>query len=205
MDERTAGFYRHYVNGGGIAVEAPRSAMSAYFAAAFPPGGRILDVGAGSGRDLAALLDDGFDAWGLEPNEDMRAFAVRARPALADRLRDGALPVHGLPFGGRFDGIVCSAVLMHVPATVLPDALASVRDVLVPGGRVLMSMPWMRPESIRAGRDADGRLFENHPSAAVVDAMAKLGFVRVDLGEDAVTVLPDVSWTIYLFESGRGA
>ena len=39
---------------------------------AFSKGGRVLDVGAGSGCDLALLREMGFDAYGAEPVEAIR-------------------------------------------------------------------------------------------------------------------------------------
>jgi SAM-dependent methyltransferase len=76
----TAAFYDDWaVNG----QEAARSAISKHFASAFAPGARVLDVGCGMGRDLAALLEMGFDACGIEPHDAMRARAIERHPNLA--------------------------------------------------------------------------------------------------------------------------
>ena len=86
------------------------------FQESFPTGGRILDVGAGSGRDVALLTEMGFDVWGLEPAKQMRAEAVRAYPELAGKILPFGLPLpENAEVGGQFDGVICSAVLMHVP------------------------------------------------------------------------------------------
>ena len=92
--------------------EAERSAISSRFESAFAPGARVLDVGCGKGRDVVALLDMGFDAYGSEPNDAMRARALARDPRMAGRIESSALPELGQPFGGRFDAVVCSAVLM---------------------------------------------------------------------------------------------
>ena len=53
----TTAFYDDWaVNG----QESARSAISNHFASAFAPGARVLDVGCGTGRDLAVLLELGF-------------------------------------------------------------------------------------------------------------------------------------------------
>ena len=62
----TTAFYDQWAATG---EEAPRSAMSRRFEAAFAPGSRVLDVGCGKGRDVVALLDMSFDAYGVEPND----------------------------------------------------------------------------------------------------------------------------------------
>ena len=95
--------------------------------------GRVLDAGCGGGRDLALLLDLGFDGFGTDPSAGMREAAARAYPQLAGRIHDFGLPLpEPAALGGLFDGIVCSAVLMHVPAEELSAALASLRRALRP-------------------------------------------------------------------------
>lgn len=199
MDQATADFYRHYAEQGGIDGEAARSAISPYFELAFPGGARILDVGSGSGRDLAALRDLAYDAYGIEPNAAMRSYAVRRHPALAGRLQAGSLPLADAPFGGGFDGVVCSAVMMHLSGAELADAWRSIRSVLRPQGRVLVSIPCMHEHLLSDGRDADGRLFQNHLPEGLAALVAPLGFVRIGLDAQARMELPDTTWTILLF------
>jgi 2-polyprenyl-3-methyl-5-hydroxy-6-metoxy-1,4-benzoquinol methylase len=56
------------------------------------------------------------------------------------------MPELGMPFGGGFDGIVCSAVLMHVPDHEMFDAALAIRALLKPRGRLLLSLPLSRGE-----------------------------------------------------------
>ena len=53
-----------------------------YFPMAFLPGSRVLDVGCGSGRDVKALLKQGYDAHGVEPVAAMREMAIAHSPEL---------------------------------------------------------------------------------------------------------------------------
>lgn len=135
VDPKTAEFYDR--NAAGIAerYESAPSPVERYFALAFPAGSRVLDVGAGSGRDLAALLRAGYDGFGVEPSAGLRQAAAAAHPEVVERLAGGALPGIGTPFGGGFDGIVCCAVLMHVPESDLFDAALDLRRLLKPHGR----------------------------------------------------------------------
>ena len=57
-----------------------------YIGATFVAGSRILNVGAGSGRDAAFLSAQGFDAYGVEPSLGLRKAAVNAYPELANRV-----------------------------------------------------------------------------------------------------------------------
>jgi ubiquinone/menaquinone biosynthesis C-methylase UbiE len=54
MDTQTATFYQTQAADIAARYEAVNSPVERYFVAAFPNGGRVLDVGCGSGRDDAA-------------------------------------------------------------------------------------------------------------------------------------------------------
>ncbi len=200
-DEATARFYDSYVERGEIQAEAPLSAIARYFDVAFKAGDKVLDIGAGSGRDLAVLIGKGVDAYGIEPNEAMRTFALKKHPQLAGRVQPGSLPMRGMPFGGNFDGVVCSAVLMHVPQEEFLQAWESIRRVLKPNGRVLFSLPSMRPDLLAGDRDRDGRLFNNDAADLLGAVPASLGFSRLELDAQARSAYPDITWSIYLFEA----
>jgi SAM-dependent methyltransferase len=203
MDPATTEFYKNYVKHGAIAAEAPESAISRYFESAFEAGSKILDIGSGSGRDLALLRAKGFDAYGIEPNDAMRAFALQKHPDLLTRLQPGALPLSGMPFGGNFDGVVCSAVMMHIPEDQFRESCESICRVLKPDGRVLFSLPRMRSDLLADERDQDGRFFRNHPPAIVDAVLKSLGFSRIELGGEATSAYPDVTWSISLFRRAQ--
>jgi SAM-dependent methyltransferase len=203
VDQATSDFYRDYAGRGIIQAEARYSAISKYFDLAFEGRGKILDVGSGSGRDLAVLCEKGFDAYGIEPSDSMRTFALQNHPELSARLQPGSLPSIGTPFGGQFDGVVCSAVMMHLPEELLLKSWESISSALKPNGRVLISLPLMRPDLLEDDRDKDGRFFKNHSPALINALAASLGFSQIDLGSQARTEYPEILWTVFLFELSR--
>lgn len=98
--------------------------------------GRVLEIGAGTGLNLAHYPDDLRELVLLEPEPAMRKRLAR-RLRRAGRhavLIDAA--AERLPFAdGSFDTVVCTLVLCTVHA---PDrTLAEVGRVLSPGGRLL--------------------------------------------------------------------
>jgi SAM-dependent methyltransferase len=102
------------------------------------PGERVLDLGCGAGRFLAALREAGAEPVGVEIAE---AAAARARanvPGADVRVleRDGSLPLGH----GEIDLVWCSEVLEHIPDVA--HALLEVRRVLKPGGRLLATVPY---------------------------------------------------------------
>ena len=101
------------------------------------PGERVLDLGCGAGRFVAALREAGADPVGVELAEAALARARRAAPGADLRLveADGSLPLGH----AEVDLVWCSEVLEHVADTVA--FLTEVRRVLRPGGRLLLTVP----------------------------------------------------------------
>lgn len=101
-------------------------------------------------------------------------------PELSGRLERGALPDLGKPFGGQFDGVLCSAVLMHLPRHEIPDAACAIRNVLRPNGRLLLFVPAERAGLNGEHRDEHGRLFTPLPSDYIRSVFERLRFELVD-------------------------
>ncbi len=94
--------------------------------------GRVLDVGCGTGRNLA-LFPAGVHAVGLEPcAESLRKARRRAPGALLVRGRAEALPFRD----GAFETVTSGLVFCSV--SDVPAGLAELRRVLRPGGVVRM-------------------------------------------------------------------
>jgi demethylmenaquinone methyltransferase/2-methoxy-6-polyprenyl-1,4-benzoquinol methylase len=94
------------------------------------PGKRLADVGGGTGNYAAALRDaDGFEPVVADISEEMLRRA--AAKGLATRVADA----QALPFPDEsFDAATVISMLHHVPDW--RAALAEVRRILVPGGRL---------------------------------------------------------------------
>jgi SAM-dependent methyltransferase len=102
------------------------------------PGERVLDLGCGAGRFLAALREAGADPVGVELAEAALERARANVPAADLRLveEDGSLPLEH----GSVDLVWCSEVLEHVADT--EHVLLEVRRVLRPDGRLLVTVPY---------------------------------------------------------------
>lgn len=214
MDPRTDDFYRRYAGRLASQPESPRSSMLPVIESALPRGSRVLDVGAGAGRDVAGMLAAGLEAYGVEPSEEMRGRALAQFPELAGRLREGTLPDLGRPFADvapdGFDGVVCSAVLMHVGEDDLPGALTALAATLrcsddgrhperaarlAHGTVMLLSLPEQLDGSLVEGRDVDGRRFANHAPERVSALLAPMGFsLAAHAVSDAVLRATGTRW-----------
>src|SRR5688500_7320709 len=101
-------------------------------------GERVLDLGCGAGRFVAALRDAGAEVAGVELAEAALERARRNAPGADVRLvePDGSLPLEH----ASVDLVWCSEVLEHVADTA--HLLLEARRVLRPGGRLLVTVPY---------------------------------------------------------------
>jgi SAM-dependent methyltransferase len=98
---------------------------------------RILDLGCGPGRDLAAFRALGHEPIGLEGSPPLAAMA--RRHSGCDVWEQDFLALK-LP-SGHFDGIFANASLFHVPRQELPRVLSELRAALKPDGVLFASNP----------------------------------------------------------------
>lgn len=102
-------------------------------------GARILDVGAGTGRDAAALSERGHRVTAVEPSTAMLRLARALHPGNDVRWLSDAMPTLG-KVQGAFDFVVLSAVWMHVPPADRADAFSRLADLLAPQGHIYMTL-----------------------------------------------------------------
>lgn len=98
-----------------------------------PPGAHVLELGSGPGRDAGALEAAGYTV----DRTDAAAPFVALQHAAGHRAR--LLDVRAGDFGGPFDAVFASAVLLHIDRTALPDVLATARRATRPGGVIVAS------------------------------------------------------------------
>jgi SAM-dependent methyltransferase len=132
--------------------------------AGLPPGGRLLDVGCGTGALVAAARAAGLDATGVEPDPEMAALAGAS---LGSEVVVARLP--DLPHADDgFDAVTANFVLNHVD-----DPRAAARELVrmaAPGG-VVRATIWTSAPS------AQGALFRSVLEAS--DAVEAV-FPRLD-------------------------
>ena len=165
----------------------------------------ILDIGAGTGRDAAALAKQGHTVTAAEPTAELRTEGMQihadippSRSGGSLRWIDDALP--DLPVlsaeDKRYDLLFLTAVWMHLPEVDRRRAMSRIAALLAPHGRIIMSL---RHGPVPAGRtmyDVSGE--ETITLAAANGLSCILQTQRQDmLGREGVR------WTFLCFELGR--
>ena len=136
--------------------------------------GRVLDAGCGTGGLLARLRTQVPDLalFGIEWSP-----AAAARAATKTHLPIARGTVNAMPFAGcSFDAAVVADVLSHA-AVRPPEALAELRRVLKPGGRLIINMPayaWLS-----SAHDARVHNARRSTAAKVAALLRDAGFTRI--------------------------
>jgi SAM-dependent methyltransferase len=98
-----------------------------------PAPARVLDAGCGSGRTLDELA-----RYGRPHGTEVNVLGLAAARGRGHEVKEGA--VEAIPYGdGSFDLVTCLDVIEHTDDDVA--ALAELRRVTKPGGRLVASVP----------------------------------------------------------------
>lgn len=104
--------------------------------------GRVLDVGAGTGRDAARFAEMGHRVVAVEPTDGLREAAIRLHPSPAIDWVDDGLPelAQVVARKERFNLVMLTAVWMHLDAAERRTGMPVLADLLRPGGVMIMSL-----------------------------------------------------------------
>lgn len=155
--------------------------------------GRALEVGTGSGWDLALLARAGWNVVGVEPDAEAAEVARRfsGRPVLEGHVHELIAPDE------RFELIYLSHVFEHLARP--RRMMRFIRDGLRPDGRAVLVMPNQRSLGARAwGRDWYAW---DPPRHLVLPSVRGLRFLAVQLGLGAAVSTRSRSATVISAES----
>ena len=161
-----------------------------------PPPARVLDIGAGTGRDAAALARKGHAVTAVEPTPELRAWGQANHPPQI-RWIDDLLPQ--LPrvraLNERFDLVLLTAVWMHLDTGQQREAMHALAGLLAPGGLVSMTL--------RHGPVPEGRRMFDVGASEVSALAATCGmFALHSIATGDMLGRADVSWTFLVLKAG---
>lgn len=155
----------------------------------------ILDIGAGSGRDSAALSHKGHTVIAVEPTKELREEGQRRHFMQNLQWIDDCLPsLHATKQLGRsFDLVLLTAVWMHLKAKERQIAMQVIFDLLRLKGKIIMTL--------RHGPVPDGRQMYDVSAKETVELAGQYG-LRVKHISQCQDMFNrnDVSWSIVVLE-----
>ena len=159
------------------------------------PKGNVLDIGFGSARDLAFLLEKGFNIWGIDPAEEFVNKAKQRFKNTNNRFIIASLPNLNVPvsFYRNFDAVILIALWMHLPREIYKDTVEVICSFLRPNAKVIISYSITARvgETERYFEEVDSRylqeLFENNGCIKIVNSSNSDG-----LGNREITWITEV-------------
>jgi ubiquinone/menaquinone biosynthesis C-methylase UbiE len=154
--------------------------------AALPPRARVLDVGCGTGTQLVWLARAHPDAELVGIDGDAKVLAIAreklARAGVRVQLDEGLATALPYP-DARFDRVVSSLVLHHLPDADKRRALSEIRRVLAPGGSFLLAdfgppQSWL--ERVSGALLMHAEHARTNLQHGLAPLLAEAGFHRVD-------------------------
>ena len=143
----------------------------------------VLEVGAGHGVGIRALMDTKrrLDIWAVEISPAFREKLRETTALPADRIVDADARSLSFLADGSVDKVMAINVVYFLDP--LADYLRELHRVLKPGGRLLFGCKWKAAQAL--GMLGPAGPFKNKDQATVVEAMQAAGFevtaVDVDL------------------------
>ena len=153
---------------------------------------KILDAGCGEGRNAVYFINQGYQIFGIDPNEMAIQYCRYLSKSLNpefDALRFQLGRLEEIPFhAGAFDAVICSAVL-HFAESVdnFWQMIREIHRVLKPGG-----IFWFRMTTGFGGILEESHVLENGKyllpdgserflmTQALVDNLLQLGFQHLE-------------------------
>ncbi len=131
---------------------------------------KILDVGAGSGRDTLYFLNKGLDVVAFDGSREVAKLASEkiGRPVLVCSIED-------MPWEGEFDGVWAMASLLHLPKKDMPMGIKNCLRALKPsGGKFFGSLKVGEGEAY----DEMGRFFSYYQPEEIKNIIMDTGLVE---------------------------
>jgi SAM-dependent methyltransferase len=156
---------------------------------------RILDIGAGTGRDAAGFAAMGHRVTAVEPTAELRVKAKVLHPSPQIQWLDDSLPdlAHLHERGEIFDVVMLTAVWMHLDEQQRRRAMPQVAGLVQVGGLMMLTL---RHGPVPQGR----RMFEVTADETIRLAQEQdlRPILRYD-NQDGLFGRPGVTWTRLAF------
>lgn len=151
------------------------------------PGGRILDVGCGSGRDLKNFRARGFDPIGVDASHALIKKAAEFSGVMCLPMK-----FEEIDFDRCFDAVWACASLLHIPKSTIFSILQRLNRALVKDGALFVSVQIGEGEKV----SADGRYFVYYTPDELAAVLTKSGFsvTEIWVSTDSLADREPIRW-----------
>ncbi len=158
------------------------------FLPCIPDGGKILDLGCGSGRDSLHFLKLGYEVVAIDGSE---AMCLEAEKVIGQAVQH--TDIMEMDMQEKFHGIWACASLLHLTKEELRKVLPELMEILLPDGSMYGS--WKYGEEVRV---EDGRYFQDFTEEGLRAIFSELGGCTVKkywISEDVRADKSNVKWS----------
>lgn len=167
-DRRTLDIYAERASDYADRFDAKRPGTHlAGFIGAVPRGGRVLDLGCGTGRSAAFMYEAGLtvDAWDASPQ---MAAVGKARHGVEITVAT----FDDLDASSFYDGVFANFSLLHAPKREMPEILGRIGRALKPNGLFHIGLKTGTGEA----RDSLGRFYAYYQPDEIEELLTEAGF-----------------------------
>ena len=177
-------------------VDVAFTEMQDTFLEYIPAGGKILDLGCGSGRDTKYFISKGYDVDATDGSEELCKIASKYTGIQVKQMLFEELIANQ-----EYDGIWACASILHVEKELLPDILKKMMNATKYGGILYVSFKYGEFEGVK-----DGRYFTYFTEESFVEMMRDMPQLIVEkewISADVRTGREDERWLNILLRRTR--
>ncbi len=154
-------------------------------------GEKVLDAGCGPGKHVKMLMDEGFDAVGIDFSKSMLSEAKKRVPKGTFKLMD----MRKLLFkDNTFDGIWCFASILHIRKEDAPTVMSEFNRVIKDKGILIISMKRGTGEAFE-GTSKNKRFFSYYAKSDAEKLITDSGF---KMAESYTEKLGNTVWIVII-------
>lgn len=149
-------------------------------------GGKILDIGCGSGRDAYALARRGYFVTAVDPSEELLSLASKKNDHPRVTWLNDHLPALSKLGSERYEFVLVSAVWMHISADQQESSLQRLAKLVTPNGYVAITLRFGPDDAEREMNEVDIELFLDKAKVQNLSPIYVSRKIRDSLGRGCV-------------------